>query len=99
MKRHLPNEKNLIIVEGDFRIESGRMAATEILQAKKLPTAVVVANDMMALGAMQEFKAAGLKIPQDISIVGFDDIADEVRDLRGRVRMCLVAGYGFVHAG
>ena len=75
MKRYLPNEKNLLIVEGDFRIESGRMAATEILESKKLPTAVVVANDMMALGAMQEFKAVGLKIPQDISIVGFDDIA------------------------
>ena len=75
MKRHLPHEKKPLIVEGDFRIESGRMAATEILESKKLPTAVVVANDMMALGAMQEFKAAGLKIPQDISIVGFDDIA------------------------
>lgn len=75
MKRYLPNEKKLLIVEGDFRIESGRMAATEILESKKLPTAVIVANDMMALGAMQEFKAAGLKIPQDISIVGFDDIA------------------------
>jgi DNA-binding LacI/PurR family transcriptional regulator len=75
MKRYLPTEKKLLIVEGDFRIESGRMAATEILQSKQLPTAVVVANDMMALGAMQEFKAAGLKIPQDISIVGFDDIA------------------------
>ena len=75
MKRYLPNEKKPLIVEGDFRIESGRMAATEILESKKLPTAVVVANDMMALGAMQEFKAAGLKIPQDISIVGFDDIA------------------------
>ena len=40
-----------------------------------MPTAVIAANDMMALGAMQEFKDAGLKIPHDISIVGFDDIA------------------------
>lgn len=75
MKRYLPKEKTPLIVEGDFRFESGRMAATEILESKKLPSAVVVANDMMALGAMQEFKAAGLSIPQDISIVGFDDIA------------------------
>lgn len=36
---------------------------------------MVVANDLMALGAMQEFKAAGLHVPQDISIVGFDDIS------------------------
>jgi DNA-binding LacI/PurR family transcriptional regulator len=63
------------VIEGDFRFESGRMAATEILAMEELPTAVVVANDMMALGAMQEFKAAGLSIPRDISIVGFDDIA------------------------
>lgn len=75
IKKYLPNVKNQIIFEGDFRFEGGRLAATEILDLKKLPTAVVVANDMMALGAMQEFKASGLRIPQDISIVGFDDIA------------------------
>ena len=75
MKRYLPNQQKPLIYEGDFRFESGRMAATEILNLKKLPTAVVAANDMMALGAMQEFKANGLTIPQDISIVGFDDIA------------------------
>ena len=36
---------------------------------------MVVANDLMALGAMQEFKNAGLRVPEDISIVGFDDIS------------------------
>lgn len=75
VNRFLPESKELLIFEGDFRFESGRSAAMEILNLKKLPTAVVVANDMMALGAMQEFKNAGLSIPQDISIVGFDDIA------------------------
>lgn len=75
MNRFLPNNKELLIFEGDFRFESGRSAATEILGLDNLPTAVVVANDMMALGAMQEFKNAGLSIPKDISIVGFDDIA------------------------
>jgi DNA-binding LacI/PurR family transcriptional regulator len=63
------------IYEGDFKIEGGRRTAHEILERGRLPTAVVVANDLMALGAMQEFRAAGLRIPQDISIVGFDDIA------------------------
>ena len=63
------------IYEGDFRFEGGRHAARRILAEKKRPTAVVVANDMMALGAMQEFKAAGLSIPGDISIIGFDDIS------------------------
>ncbi len=63
------------IFEGDFRFEGGRHAARRILAEKKRPTGVVVANDMMALGAMQEFKAAGLSIPGDISIIGFDDIS------------------------
>lgn len=63
------------IYEGDFKFEGGRNAARRILSEKKRPTAVVVANDLMALGAMQEFKASGLHIPDDISIVGFDDIS------------------------
>jgi LacI family transcriptional regulator len=75
MKRHLPKTKSPRIYEGDFRFEGGRLAASHVLADKDLPTAVVVANDLMALGAMQEFKSAGLHIPQDISIIGFDDIS------------------------
>lgn len=75
IKRYLPENNDALIFEGDFRFESGRSAATQILGLDELPTAIVVANDMMALGAMQELKANGIKIPQDISIVGFDDIA------------------------
>jgi DNA-binding LacI/PurR family transcriptional regulator len=75
MKKHLPKTKKYRIFEGDFRFEGGRMAARAILDSGKLPTAVVVANDMMALGAMNEFKSTGLSIPSDISVVGFDDIA------------------------
>ena len=74
MWRHLP-EARLAIYEGDFRVESGRRAAAEMLAAEEPPTAVLVANDMMALGAMQQCRAAGLSVPRDISIVGFDDIA------------------------
>jgi LacI family transcriptional regulator len=72
--RYLPNARPAIY-DGDFKFDSGRRAANEILAAAELPTAVVVANDMMALGVMQEFRAARLSIPRDISIVGFDDIA------------------------
>jgi DNA-binding LacI/PurR family transcriptional regulator len=49
--------------------------AREMLGAGNPPTAVVVANDMMALGLMKEFHERGLHVPEDISIVGFDDIA------------------------
>lgn len=75
MHRQLPKENEPKVYEGDFRFEGGRQAANQILAESSLPTAVIVANDLMALGAMQEFKAAGLRIPQDISIVGFDDIS------------------------
>ncbi len=75
MARHLPGELPPVIYEGDFKFESGRRSANEIMASSPLPSAVVVANDLMALGAMREFHDAGLIIPQDISIVGFDDIA------------------------
>lgn len=75
MNKFLPEADDSLIFEGDFRFESGQMTAVKILESEELPTAVVVANDMMALGAMAEFKAAGLSVPHDISIVGFDDIA------------------------
>lgn len=74
MRSHFPDSQSPKVYEGNFRLEGGRLAASEILAEDALPTAVVVANDLMALGAMQEFKAAGLSVPKDVSIVGFDDI-------------------------
>jgi DNA-binding LacI/PurR family transcriptional regulator len=74
MRRHLP-EARAEVFRGDFKLEGGRRAACEMLDLTERPTAVVAANDMMALGAMVEFRAAGLQIPRDVSIVGFDDIA------------------------
>jgi DNA-binding LacI/PurR family transcriptional regulator len=73
--RLLPDSPTPAVYDGDFKFEGGRMAASEILAEETLPTAVVLANDMMALGAMQEFRAAGVTIPKDISVIGFDDIA------------------------
>ncbi|HEY0004514.1 MAG TPA: LacI family DNA-binding transcriptional regulator [Pyrinomonadaceae bacterium] len=73
--RQLPREPTPTIYEGDFQFEGGRRAAARMLSGPEIPTAVVVANDMMALGALQECRAVGLEIPQDISIIGFDDIA------------------------
>lgn len=74
IRKHLPDAPEPRVFVSDFRSEGGRAAAREILAEKVRPTAVVVANDLMALGAMQEFKSAGLSVPKDISIVGFDDI-------------------------
>jgi len=75
MKRHFPRARKATVYEGDFKFEGGQRAAAEILASSDLPTGLVAANDMMALGAMQEFRTAGLNVPHDISIVGFDDIA------------------------
>jgi DNA-binding LacI/PurR family transcriptional regulator len=75
VRRHLLNAPPALLYEGDFRLEGGRRAAREMLDAGERPTAVVVANDMMALGVMQECRARGLRIPQELSLIGFDDIA------------------------
>ena len=74
MRAVLPDAPERIYT-GDFKIEGGRRAALEILAAVELPTAVVAANDLMAFGAISEFRRAGLNVPLDISVVGFDDIA------------------------
>ncbi len=75
MKQLFPDVPELIFY-GNFKIEGGRNAANEILTTLKndLPTAVVAANDLTAIGAISEFEAAGYNVPRDISVVGFDNI-------------------------
>jgi LacI family transcriptional regulator len=72
--RHIPDAQ-VAVYEGDFKFDGGRRAASEILADGDLPTAIFTANDMMAFGVMKELRGAGLSIPQDVSLVGFDDIA------------------------
>lgn len=62
------------IVEGDFTENSGYKCAKRLLTKNNNITAIFVSNDTMAIGAMRFIKEAGLKIPDDISIVGYDDI-------------------------
>lgn len=73
--RYLNDAPLPLIYEEDFSLEGGRRAAREIFAGRPLPTAIFIANDMMALGVMEECRSAGLHIPQDMSIIGFDDIA------------------------
>lgn len=61
-----------LVAEADFTSLGGQGAARKILQAQ--PTALFAANDLMALGAMECLREMGLRIPQDVSLVGFDDI-------------------------
>ena len=63
-------------VAGDYRMDSGYEAAEMLLNGskRKRPTALMCANDLMAIGAMEYCRANGICVPDDVSITGFDDI-------------------------
>ncbi len=62
------------VAYGDFYVESGRRAMADLLSLDEPPTAVFAASDMMALGAIRAAGDAGLGVPADVSVIGFDDI-------------------------
>jgi len=72
-KHHLPILTKWII-PSDFSEEGGYFSAKQLLKSDQLPTAIFCAGDMMAIGAMEAIKDEGLKIGEDISLIGFDDI-------------------------
>lgn len=59
---------------GNFDEESGRAAMAEILASEVRPTAVFVASDMVAMGALRAIREAGLRVPEDMAVASFDDI-------------------------
>ena len=59
---------------GDLHVEGGRAAMRRLLDGTPRPTAVISTNDLMAVGALQAAQNAGVIVPRDLSIVGFDDI-------------------------
>ncbi len=63
-----------LVVRGDFRDHSGYVAAQKLLRRNIAPTAIFACNDLMAIGAMAAVRDAGLSVPEDVSVVGFDDI-------------------------
>jgi LacI family transcriptional regulator len=62
------------VAYGDYYVESGRQAMLRLLETDEPPTAVVAASDLMVLGALRAAAEAGVSVPGDISLVGFDDI-------------------------
>ncbi|MFJ5104418.1 LacI family DNA-binding transcriptional regulator [Streptomyces sp. NPDC088554] len=62
------------IGQGDFQAESGRLAAERFLDLPRPPDAVFAADNLMALGALDAFRARGLRVPEDIALAAFDDI-------------------------
>lgn len=62
------------VVEGDWSVESGRLAISKLLALPTPPTAVFAASDTMAIGALDAAEKMNFRVPEDIAIIGFDDI-------------------------
>jgi LacI family transcriptional regulator len=66
-----PPQLNIV---GDHTLEGGMRALSQLMQAQKPPTAVLCSNDMTAIGVMRQAYDLGIRIPAELSVVGFDDI-------------------------
>ena len=64
-----------LVAEGDYSMRSGLNAASYLCNMSNRPTAIFCMNDEMAIGAMHTLKASKIRIPEDISVTGFDDIS------------------------
>lgn len=62
-----------LVIEGGYTLESGKAAMKQLLQQEQVPTAVFACNDILAIGAIQAVREDELKVPDDISIVGYDN--------------------------
>jgi len=71
--RYSPKVKAQTVADLDS-LEGGRQAARELLSSGFKPTAIVCVNDFMALGVLRELREAGLRVPKDVSVTGFDNI-------------------------
>lgn len=72
-ENNIPVEDSLI-VKGDFQYESGYQAAQQLLSQANPPTAIFACNDLMAVGVISAAIELGLNVPQDLSVIGFDDV-------------------------
>ncbi|OII64739.1 LacI family transcriptional regulator [Streptomyces sp. CC53] len=70
----LPDQPDALLLHGAYTRASGYAATRELLAREPSLTAVVAANDTVALGACAALRDAGLRIPQDVSVAGFDDL-------------------------
>lgn len=66
------SEENILI--GEFTYESGKKMASRLFENQNKPSAIFAANDLMAIGVINHLAEVGLKVPEDVAVVGFDDI-------------------------
>jgi len=68
------SEDSTLVYNGDYSFETGLAAADYFMSLERRPTAIMCANDAMAMGAIKSISKNGLSVPDDISVIGFDDI-------------------------
>jgi LacI family transcriptional regulator len=71
----VPPDEGLVL-ESNFKVEGGFDATARLLALPDRPTAIFAFNDPMAIGAMRSARARGLRVPEDVSVVGFDDTTE-----------------------
>src|SRR6266851_90700 len=63
------------VLESNYRVDAGASSVRAILSQPEIPTVVFCGSDLIAMGAMSALEAAGVKIPEDVSVIGIDDIS------------------------
>jgi len=89
LEKHGIDKEQVLVIEGNLRIDGGRRALAEVLAPVQPPTAVFCANDLTAIGLVWAAKEEGLRVPEDVSVVGLDDIqlASEISPALSTVAM------------
>ncbi|MFC7618941.1 LacI family DNA-binding transcriptional regulator [Microlunatus sp. GCM10028923] len=72
----LPYDEDLVVITHGYHRTNGAMAVRQLLQQGDPPDALFCYNDLLALGALRALHEAGLRVPEDVAVVGFDDIDD-----------------------
>jgi LacI family transcriptional regulator len=80
-RQKLPVDHSLL-VPGSFRESGGYEAMRRLLNLSEPPTAVFAVNDLAAIGAIRAIEDAGLRVPRDISVVGFNDLSVAIGTVR-----------------
>jgi len=66
--------KPVCVLESNYRVDAGASAVREVLSHPEIPTVMFCGNDLIAMGAMSALEEAGVRVPEDVSVIGIDDI-------------------------
>jgi len=70
----IPHRPEALLPVGDFRMPDGARAVAGVLRAGERPDALLCLNDQLALGALRTLYESGLRVPEDVAVIGFDDV-------------------------